>query len=50
MAGVTYPIVDVGAAADYGPVVDDTHFAVHVQLLLDNVAFLGFRVAFPCFS
>ena len=43
----TYSIVDVGAAADHGAVVDNTHFAVHVQLLLDKVALLGLWVTLP---
>jgi hypothetical protein len=32
--GVTYPIIDVGTAANDCAIVDNTHFAVHVQLLL----------------
>jgi uncharacterized protein (UPF0179 family) len=29
--GVTYPIIDVGTAANDCAIVDNTHFAVHVQ-------------------
>jgi hypothetical protein len=32
----TYPIVYVGTAAEHGAVIDKTHFAVHVQFLLDR--------------
>lgn len=44
---VTYPVVDVGAAADDRAIVDDTHLAVHVQLLLDKVRLFGLWVALP---
>src|SRR4051812_24640332 len=43
----TYSIVDVGAATDHGAIVNNTHFAVHVQLLLDEVALLGLWVTLP---
>lgn len=45
--GVTYPIIDVGTAANDCAIVDDTHFAVHVQLLLDEVGLFGLCVALP---
>jgi hypothetical protein len=45
--GGTYPIVDVGTAADDCAIVHDADLAVHVQLLLDEVVLLGFWVAFP---
>lgn len=43
----TYSIVDVGAAANDRAIIDDTHFAVHVQLLLDDVGLFGLWVALP---
>lgn len=44
---VTYPIIDIGTAANDCAIVDNTHFAVHVQLLLDEVALFGLWIALP---